>query len=100
MSQIVKYNEEDDYEESSSSDDSSSDDSSSDDEDTGYITNNIKINEKRFSYRSLFMYLFIFAGAVIFIVTASLDPRESQTLYITAGALLGFAFLALFYIYR
>lgn len=100
MSRVVKYEEEDEYYEDSSSSDSSSSSDAESLEDEEYITNNVKINEKRFSYTSLFMYLLIFAGASIFIVTASLDPRESQTLYITAGALLGFAFLALFYIYR
>ena len=62
------------------------------------ITNNEEITESRFSYTTLLMYLFIFAGAVLFIVTASLDPGESKNLYITAGVLLGFAFLFMLYV--
>lgn len=65
-----------------------------------FITNNEEIKEKKFSWTTLLMYLFIFTGAVLFVITASLDPRESNSLYITAGALLGFAFLFMLYINR
>lgn len=66
--------------------------------DSLFITNNEDIKEKKFSWISLLMYLLIFAGAVLFIITASLDPRESTNLYITAGAILGAAFLIMLYI--
>lgn len=78
----------------------SSDDDVSDDEekDVIFITNNKEIKEKKFSWTTLLMYLFILTGAILFIITASLDPRESSNLYIVAGALIGFAFVAMIYI--
>lgn len=65
-----------------------------------FITNNEEIKEQKFSWNTLLMYLIIVAGAVLFIITASLDPRESNNLYITAGVLIGVAFLFMLYINR
>lgn len=98
MSKAIEYDENDSS--SSSEDDYYTSSSSEDEGEQKFITNNISIKEKKFSYFSLFMYLCLIGGAVLFIVTASLDPRESTNLYITAGVLLGVAFFALMYIYR
>ena len=74
------------------------DESEDDIDEPVYITNNEEIKEKKFSWTTLLMYLFIVAGAILFIVTASLDPRESNNLYITAGVLIGLAFVFMLYI--
>ena len=62
-----------------------------------FITNNEEIKEQRFSWRTLLTYLFILGGALLFIITASLDPRDSNILYITGGVFLGLAFLLMIY---
>jgi cell division protein FtsW (lipid II flippase) len=62
-------------------------------EEEDLITNEDNIKKVKVSYLTFFMYLLIFAGGLMFILTASLDPKQNENLYITAGVLVGVAYV-------